>query len=67
MVQQSLIEEVRELQTRLKEQDRRLARLEQQLQALNLSGPSCPCCDQGEMLQDNDRLQCPACGYGHSI
>ena len=45
MVQQSLFEEIRELQTRVEEQNQRLARLERQLQALNLSGPPCPRCD----------------------
>lgn len=67
MVQQLLVEEVRELQTRIEEQSQRVARLERQLQLLNLCGPPCPRCDQGEMLRDDDRLQCSACGYAHSL
>lgn len=67
MVHQSLFEEVRELQTRLEEQNQRLARLEQQLQTLNLRGPPCPRCDQGEMLREDDRLQCSGCGYAHPL
>lgn len=67
MVQQSLFEEIRELQTRVEEQNQRLARLERQLQILNLSGPPCPRCDGGVMLQDDDRLQCPGCGYAHPL
>lgn len=67
MVQQFLFEKIRELQTRIEEQNQRLARLERQLQTLNLSGPPCPSCDWGVMLQDDDRLQCPDCGYAHTL
>ena len=67
MVQQSLVEEVRELQTRLEEQNQRLARLERQLQTLNLRGSPCPRCDQGEIVRDGDRLHCPVCEYAHPL
>lgn len=67
MVQQSLVEEVRELKTRLEEQNQRLARLERQLQILNLRGSPCPRYEQGEIVRDDDRLHCPVCEYAHPL
>lgn len=66
-MRESLAEEVQELQRRVEEQNRRLARLERQLQALNIHGSPCPRCDQGEIVRDDDRLYCPACGYAHPL
>lgn len=67
MAQQSLLEEVRELQTRIEEQNQRIARLEQQLQALKLRESPCPRCEQGNLVQDDDRLHCPVCEYAHPL
>lgn len=67
MMQQSLFEEIRELESRLEEQERRLARLERHLRALDLCGSPCPRCENGEMIRDDDRIHCPACGYAHSL
>lgn len=66
-MQQSLFGEMRELKSRLEEQERRLARLERQLRALDLCGSPCPNCENGEMVQSDDRLHCPVCGYAHSL
>ncbi|MFC7007371.1 hypothetical protein ACFQIA_06525 [Halalkalicoccus sp. GCM10025704] len=67
IMQRSLFGEMRELESRLEEQERRLTRLERHLRALDLCGAPCPRCANGEMLQDDDRLHCPACGYAHSL
>ena len=63
MMQQSLLEEIRELQTRVEKQDQRIARLERQLQAQNLRELPCLRCDQGDLVRDDDRLHCPVCEY----
>lgn len=66
-MQRSLFREMSEMRSRLEEQERRLERLERHLRALDLGGSPCPECADGEMIQDDDRLHCPACGYAHSL
>lgn len=67
MVQQSLVEDICELQTRIEEQDQRIATLERQLQALNRRRSPCPRCDQGEMVRNDDRVHCSSCDYARSL
>lgn len=65
--QLALTEEIYRLQNQLVEQERRLARLEHQLQALDLTGPACPRCENRGLVPNNDRLYCPSCEYAHSL